>query len=181
MSLPKVKKIFNHGKVRYLVNFGKRLSGGKRHQRKFFKSAREAKKYINETSNQQNDAGRQFLDLAPGKRLGLINLYQLIESKGISLETAQDIFSRLEPTKDGAEQLAGAGLKVETAVEEFLANRRAFNLEEETIREYRSQLNRFAEEFAGQELAAIQKPELQAWIKAMAVGERTKRNYVIRQ
>jgi len=177
MILP-ISKVLNHGKVRYRVNFGKRLNGGGHYRRKYFKSIREAQKYIKEVLGQQNDAGVQFVNLFPGKRLELINLYRLIESKGISLETAQDIFSRIESTKDGAEQLSGEGLKVAAAVKEFLNNRRAFNLEKETIREYQSQLGRFAEKFGDQELAAIQKAELQAWIEAMAVGERTKRNYV---
>jgi site-specific recombinase XerD len=177
MILP-ISKVLNHGKVRYRVNFGKRLNGDGTYRRKYFKSIRAARKYIKEVLGQQNDASRQFLSLAPGKQLELINLHRLIEAKGISLETAQDIFSRIASTKDGAELLAGASLKVAAAVKEFLDNRRAHNLEKETIREYRSQLSRFAEKFGDQELAGLQKMELQAWIDAMAVGERTKRNYV---
>jgi len=112
--------------------------------------------------------GAAFANLTDSERAALAKFYFLLQSKNLSLEDAAQLVEKHQATS----------LSVTEAIAGFYADCTDGRLEKGTMREYRSQLQRFELKFGNKHLVSITKKDINEWLEEIKVKDRTKKNYI---
>jgi len=163
-----IVKTMLRGEIKWQVNLRKRLTGDTSYHRRYFNTKKEATKFYNRVTEEITLHGVAFAKLSDPVRAGLAKFYAFLKSKNLSLEDAAQLVEKHQATS----------LSVTKAIAGFYADCTDGRLEKGTMREYRSQLQRFELKFGNKHLVSITKKDINEWLEEIKVKDRTKKNYI---
>jgi integrase len=157
-------------KNRPWLKFIVRSKVGGKWVRRFFKSEREAKTYVDLRRIELRNEGEQGLLLPAEIRVAAIRAHERLEPFGKTIDDATAFYLEHLQTERGS-------IPVRQAVEELIANRKASGLSKLYISDLRFRLGRFAKAFGDRTVASITTREIVSWLESLNVGPVTRNTF----
>lgn len=165
----KIKKIVNHGKIRWRVN-DPRGTDGKR-QRKFFETKEDAERFARQQKADRHAYGAYFASIAPSERAVLAYQIDRLRKLGWTLPATVDFIER-----HGKQP---PSITLGTLAAEFLAAKKNAGLRPRYLRTLRASINRFLINRREKALSEISAAEIQEYIGGNGWADSTKRSYLV--
>jgi len=166
MKKPFRIKPYKHPLLKFVVR--DKLTGQWR--RKFFKTEREAKTYVELKEIELHNQGKEGVMFPSELRVMAQRASQQLEPYGKTIDDAARFYLKhLEAEK--------RSVPVEQAVDELIQNRRAAGRSKLYCGDLKFHLGRFAKEFAGRSVASIMTGEINRWLESLEVGPVTRNTF----
>jgi len=165
----KIKKVVNHGIVRWRVN-DPRGNDGKR-ERKFFETKEDAERYARQKTADREAYGIHFVTIPPSERASLGYQLERLRVLGWSLSAAVDFIQR--------HGKAPPSITLGEVATEFLAAKRAAGLRTRYLQTLRASINRFQINRRGRKISEITAAEIQEYIGQNGWAPSTMRSYLV--
>lgn len=143
---------------------------GRKWVRRFFKSERDAKTYVDLRRIALRNEGEQGLMLPAEIRVAALRADEQLKPYGKTIGDAVEYYLRHLKTERGS-------IPVRQAADELIANRTAAGLSKVYIGDLRSRLGRFAKSFGDRSVASITTKEIVAWLESLGVGPVTRNTF----
>jgi integrase len=143
---------------------------GRKWVRRFFKSEREAKTYVDLRRIALRNEGEQGLILPAEIRVAALRADEQLKPYGKTIDDAIGFYIRHLKTERGS-------IPVRQAVDELIANRRAAGLSKVYVGDLYFRLGRFAKSFGDRSVASITTKEIVSWLESLGVGPVTRNTF----
>lgn len=156
----------NRPRWRFVVNH---REAGKR-KRKFFENKEAAQSFVTFKNRERDTQGREHAEFPADLRIMAQQCADLLAPhKKTIREATAHYLAHLEAKERSC--------KAEQLVEELLKAKRADGIGERHLRDLDSRLAVFVAQFEGKMVAEITSPEIDAWLRSLNVGPRTRNHY----
>jgi integrase len=143
---------------------------GRKWVRRFFKSERDAKTYVDLRRIALRNEGEQGLILPAEIRVAALRADEQLKPYGKTIDDAVEFYIRHLKTERGS-------IPARQAVDELIANRRADGLSKVYCGDLRFRLGRFVKSFEDRSVASITTKEIVGWLESLGVGPVTRNTF----
>jgi len=165
----KIKKVVNHGIVRWRVN-DPHGTGGKR-QRKFFETKEAAERFTRQKTADRQAYGIHFATIPPSERASLGYQLERLRKLGWNLPAAVDFIER--------HGKAPPSISLGVIAAEFLTAKKAAGLRPRYLRTLRASINRFLINRREKVISEISAAEILEYISRNGWAPSTMRSYLV--
>jgi hypothetical protein len=165
----KIKKVKNHGIIRWRVNDPRGTSG--KRQRKFFETKEAAERFARQQEADRHAYGIHFTSIPPSERASLGYQLDRLRKLGWNLPAAVDFIERhgkIPPS-----------IPLGAVAAEFLTAKKAAGLRPRYLRTLRASINRFLINRREKTIASISAAEIEEYISRNGWASSTKRSYLV--
>src|SRR4029077_17630475 len=156
-------KSYKHPFLKFVVR--DKLTG--KWRRKFFRTHREAKTYVELKEIELHNEGKEGVMFPASLRVVAHRARQQLEPYGKSIDDAVGFYLKhLDSEK--------RSVPVEQAIDELILNRRNAGRSKLYCRDLKFRLGRFAKEFPSRSIASITTREINHWLESLEVGPVTR-------
>jgi site-specific recombinase XerD len=155
----------------WVVSLGRKYTGGLR-QRRYFRSRKEASKFVTQSEEARHKLGHEAFVLPMTLRAETLVCSQRLKQFKVTLTQAVEFFIQNRPRPEAAKPLKD--LK-----DDFLKSRLAMNCRPRTLVQYKSYLRVICEEFGEMETARIAREDIEDWFEEVDWSPRTRKNYLV--
>jgi integrase len=138
--------------------------------RRFFKTEREAKTYVDLRRIALRNEGEQGLILPAEIRVAALRAHEQLGPFGKTIDDAVGFFLRHLQTER-------ASISVRQAVDELIANRRDAGLSQRYCGDLQIRLRRFVNSFGDRSVASITAKDIDSWLESLGVGPVTRNTF----
>jgi integrase len=159
-------KPYRHSRLKFVVR--DKLTG--KWRRKFFKTEREAKTYVQLKEIELLNQGKEGVMFPAEIRVMAHRAKAQLEPLGKTIDDAVEFYLKHVETEKGS-------VSVEQAVDELIQNRRGAGRSKLYCGDLKFHLGRFGKEFTGRSVASISTKEINAWLAKLDVGPVTRNTF----
>ena len=166
MKRPFRIKPYKHPFLKFVVR--DKITG--KWRRKFFRTQREAKTYVELREIELHNQGKEGVMFPADLRVMAHRASQQLEPYGKTIDDAVAHYLKHLQTERGS-------VPVRQAVDELLQNRRAAGLSMVYLRDLKYRLGRFSDSFGERSIASLTTKEIVAWLESLGVGAVTRNTF----
>jgi integrase len=166
MKRPFRIKPYKHPFLKFVVR--DKITG--KWRRKFFRTQREAKTYVELREIELHNQGKEGVMFPADLRVMAHRASQQLEPYGKTIDDAVAHYLKHLQTERGS-------VPVRQAVDELLQNRRAAGLSTVYLRDLKYRLGRFSDSFGERSIASLTTKEIVAWLESLGVGAVTRNTF----
>ena len=140
-------------------------------ERKFFKSEREAKTYVEIKRIELHNQGKEGASFPAELRVMAQRCADKLNPFGATIDDATKFYlEHLQTEKQS--------VPVKQAVDELIADRQSRDFSKLYCGDLKYRLGRFAQAFAGRSVASIKRDEIRKWLESLGVGPGTRNTFL---